>query len=67
MLSVGGFFALAAVSATIGSFQSGAASEILLWPRYLFWAPGAASLLIFSIYAALRLALLLATSPASEE
>jgi TRAP-type C4-dicarboxylate transport system permease small subunit len=61
MLGVGGFFSLAAVSATIGSFQSGAASEILLWPRYLFWAPGALALLVFSFYAALRLALLLLT------
>ncbi len=67
MLAVGGFFSLAAVSATIGSFHSGAASEILLWPRYLFWAPGAASLLIFSFYTAVRLALLLATSPTSED
>lgn len=63
MLGVGGFFALAGVSATIGSFNSGAASEILLWPRYLFWAPGAAALVIFALYAALRLALLLLSGP----
>ena len=59
MLGVGGFFALAAVDATIKSFHSGSTSEILLWPRYLFWAPGAAALVIFAVYAALRLALLL--------
>lgn len=66
MLAVGGFFALAAVSATFGSFQSGASSEILLWPRYLFWAPGAVALVIFSLYAASRLALLIASPPARQ-
>ena len=61
MLAIGGFFSLAGVEATIRSFQSGAASEILLWPRYIFWAPGAAALVFFTLYAALRLALLLVT------
>ncbi len=60
MLGVGGFFAVAAVQATFRSFESGAASEILLWPRYLFWAPGAIALVAFAVYASLRLALLLA-------
>jgi TRAP-type C4-dicarboxylate transport system permease small subunit len=55
MLGVGGFFAYAGVSATIRSFNSGVASEILHWPRYLFWAPGALALILFSIYVALRL------------
>ena len=59
MLAVGGFFSIAAVDATIGSFASGAASEILLWPRYLFWAPGALALLVFTAYVALKLAVLL--------
>lgn len=59
MVIVGGFFALTAVSATMNSFASGAASEILLWPRYLFWAPGALALLVFTVYAGLRLADLL--------
>ncbi len=54
-LLIGGFFALTAVSATINSFNSGAASEILLWPRFLFWIPVAISLCIFTVYAALRL------------
>lgn len=61
MLGIGGFFALAGVEATIRSFQSGAASEVLLWPRYLFWAPGALALVFFTLYTALRLALLLLT------
>jgi TRAP-type C4-dicarboxylate transport system permease small subunit len=65
MLAVGLFFSLAGVSATIRSFNSGASSEILLWPRYAFWAPGAAALILFSIYAALRLARLVVT-PASD-
>jgi len=65
MLAVGFFFSLAGVSATIRSFHSGASSEILLWPRYAFWAPGALSLVIFSFYAALRLIRLIRT-PAEE-
>lgn len=55
MIGVGAFFAYAGVSATIRSFNSGVASEILFWPRYLFWAPGAISLLLFTLYATLRL------------
>ena len=55
MLAVGSFFALAGVSATLRAFQSGVASEILHWPRYLFWAPGACALVLFSLYTALRL------------
>lgn len=65
MLGVGLFFSLAGVSATIRSFNSGASSEILLWPRYAFWAPGATALLLFSLYAALRLIKLIRT-PAQE-
>ncbi|MBN8507618.1 MAG: TRAP transporter small permease subunit [Burkholderiales bacterium] len=64
MLAVGGFFAIAAVDATRNSFVSGAASEILLWPRWLFWAPGAVALVLFTLYVVLRLAVLL-TTPAS--
>lgn len=63
-LAVGGFFAIAAVDATRNSFVSGAASEILLWPRWLFWAPGAVALLVFTLYVVLKLAEVL-TSPAS--
>ena len=61
MLGVGVFFSYAGVSATIRSFNSGVASEILHWPRYWFWAPGALALVIFSIYAALRLIRLIRT------
>jgi len=62
MIVVGGFFSIAAVDATIGSFASGAASEILLWPRYLFWAPGALALVVFTLHVVLKLAVLL-TAP----
>ena len=67
MLGVGAFFAYAGVSATIRSFNSGVASEILHWPRYMFWAPGALSLVLFSLYAALRLIrLILRPAPAGD-
>lgn len=55
MLGVGLFFSYAGVSATLRAWNSGVASEILHWPRYLFWAPGAAALVLFSFYAVLRL------------
>jgi TRAP-type C4-dicarboxylate transport system permease small subunit len=61
---VGGFFAIAGVDATLRSFQSGAASEILLWPRYLFWAPGAIALVMFSLYVVLRFVALWTQPPA---
>jgi len=67
MLGIGGFFGLAAVDATIRSFESGAASEILLWPRYIFWVPGALALVVFAVYAVLRLALLIATGPSDPQ
>lgn len=65
MLGVGLFFAYAGVSATIRSFNSGVASEILHWPRWWFWAPGATALVLFALYAGLRLIRLIVT-PASE-
>jgi len=65
MLAVGVFFSTAAANATIRAVNSGASSEILLWPRWAFWLPGTAALLLFSAYAALRLARLFLT-PARE-
>lgn len=62
MVGVGGFFSIAAVDATMKSFESGAASEILLWPRYLFWAPGALALVVFTLHVVLKLAVLLSPS-----
>ncbi len=63
MTAVGGFFAIAGVDATQRALESGAASEILLWPRWLFWAPGALALVVFTLYVVLRLAALLAGPP----
>jgi TRAP-type C4-dicarboxylate transport system permease small subunit len=65
MLGVGLFFSMAGVNATIRAFNSGASSEILLWPRYAFWAPGALALVVFTLYAGLRLIKLIRT-PARE-
>ena len=55
MAAVSAFFAVAATAAAIRDFHSGAASEILLWPRFYFWTPAAASLWLFTFYASLRL------------
>lgn len=63
MVVVGGFFAIAGVSATLRAYDSGAASEILLWPRWLFWAPSTLALVVFTLYVVLRFVALLATPP----
>lgn len=63
MLGIGCFFALAAVRGTFNSYTSGAASEILLWPRFLFWIPAAIALVVFSLYAAVRAARLVVDRP----
>lgn len=67
MVVVGGFFAIAGVDATLRAYDSGAASEILLWPRWMFWAPGALALVVFTLYVVLRLAALLAAPPPAAE
>jgi TRAP-type C4-dicarboxylate transport system permease small subunit len=66
MVVVGVFFSIASVEATFGSFASGSASEILLWPRYLFWAPGAFALLVFTLYAGVRLASVISHPPEAD-
>ena len=63
MLSIGVFLAIAATSATIRSFQSGSASEVLAWPRVYFWFPVAVSLWAFSLYAAYELVRVLRRGP----
>lgn len=62
MLGVGLFFTYTGISATIRSFNSGASSEILHWPRYIFWTPGALALSLFSLYTALRLIKIISNS-----
>lgn len=61
MFGVGLFFSYAGVSATFRAFRSGAASEIIGWPRYAFWIPGALAIVIFTVYAGLLLARLVLT------
>lgn len=63
MMSIGVFLAIAATSATIRSFQSGSASEVLAWPRVYFWFPVAVSLWAFSLYAAYELFRILRQGP----
>ena len=65
MLLIGVLFSITAISATMSAYRSGSASEILQWPRYLFWAGAALSLTLFTLYAALRL-LQRALRPAAE-
>lgn len=55
---VGVYFSLASVDAAIKSFHSQAASEILLWPRLYFWVPSALAIVLFTVFAAVRLYLL---------
>jgi len=65
MIAVGVFFSISGVAATLRAYESGTASEILLWPRYLFWAPGALALVVFTVYASVRLLSVLSTDPHS--
>lgn len=67
MLGVGAFFSFAAVRAAYRSFYSGASSEILLWPRYVFWTPGAAALVLFTLYTALLLVALFVRGETNEK
>jgi len=55
MTLTGAFFALAACEATYKAYYSGAASEILLWPRFYFWIPVAISLVVFTLFALIML------------
>ncbi|MFN3724356.1 MAG: TRAP transporter small permease [Paracoccaceae bacterium] len=65
MVAIGVFFSITTLNATIRAFNSGASTEILRWPRYLFWSPVALSICLFTLYALLRL-LQRALRPASE-
>jgi len=44
---IGVWFMYVAFSATLRTFDSGVASEILLWPRFYFWIPVMFSMVIF--------------------
>ena len=67
MIVVGLFFSIAGVEATLRAYASGTASEILLWPRYLFWLPGAVALIVFTAYAFVRLLVELSSPPTSRD
>lgn len=66
MALIGVFFSITTINATIRAFNSGSSSEILSWPRYLFWAIAAIALTVFTIYATLRL-VQIARQPAPEK
>lgn len=55
MALIGVFFSITTINATIRAFNSGSSSEILNWPRYLFWGGAAVALTVFTLYATLRL------------
>lgn len=65
MVVIGAFFSVTTINATIRAFNAGASTEILRWPRYLFWSPVALAICLFTLYALLRL-LRLALRPASD-
>lgn len=66
MVLIGVFFSITTINATIKAFHSGSSSEILNWPRYLFWSVAALALTVFTLYAALRL-LQIALRPALDK
>ncbi|GLQ76071.1 TRAP transporter small permease [Vibrio penaeicida] len=55
MTLTGLFFSVAACKATFKTFHSGAASEILLWPRFYFWIPVSIALVVFTLLALVQL------------
>ena len=66
MALIGLFFSITTINATIRAFNSGSSSEILNWPRYMFWGVAAVALSVFTLYATLRL-LQIALRPAPEK
>jgi len=64
MALTGLFFTVATCGAALRAFYSGAASEILLWPKFYFWFPVGISWLFFSL---LALALLLKGKPKANQ
>jgi TRAP-type C4-dicarboxylate transport system permease small subunit len=55
MLAIGVFFTLATGGAAIRTYFSGASTEVLRWPEFIFWVPVAISILVFDLYALVRL------------
>ena len=63
MLIVGGFFAWAATSGFFRALKTGAASEVLSWPRAWFWAPVSIALIIFCVVLAVKFVGALTSEP----
>ena len=55
MLAIGLFFTLVTGKAAIRTYLSGASTEVLRWPEFIFWIPVAISILVFDVYALARL------------
>jgi len=55
MLAIGLFFTLVTGSAAIRTYFSGASTEVLRWPEFIFWVPVAISIAVFDLYALVRL------------
>lgn len=55
MLAIGAFFTMVAGSAAIRTYFSGASTEVLRWPEFIFWTPVAISIAVFDLYAVTRL------------
>ncbi len=67
MALIGLFFSITTINATLRAFNSGSSSEILNWPRYLFWGVAAAALSVFTLYATLRLLQIALRPPPEKE
>ena len=55
MLAIGVFFTIVTGSAAIRTYFSGASTDVLRWPEFLFWIPVAISIAVFDLYALVRL------------
>jgi TRAP-type C4-dicarboxylate transport system permease small subunit len=55
MLAIGVFFTIVTGSAAIRTYFSGASTDVLRWPEFLFWIPVAISIGVFDLYAFVRL------------
>jgi TRAP-type C4-dicarboxylate transport system permease small subunit len=63
--AVGALLTAFAASATIRSYQSGAASQVIEWPEYFLWASLTVFSVNFTLLVLVRLAIRLAGPPAS--
>ena len=64
MLAIGLFFTLVTGKAAFRTWLSGASTEVLRWPEFIFWIPVAISIAVFDLYALARLLVRLTGSAA---